>query len=71
MRDGLGIHLFAYHPLYLPLTRLSILPFDTTNPSISPDGTRLAYSSRQNGYWDLFILDLATGIQTRVTDTPE
>ena len=71
MRDGLAIHLFAYHPLYLPLTRLPDLPFDTTNPSVSPDGTHLAYSSRQNGYWDLFILDLATGIQTRVTDTPE
>ena len=29
------------------------------------------YSSRQNGYWDLYILDLETGEQTRLTDTPE
>ncbi len=40
-------------------------------PSFSPDGARLAFSSRQNGYWDLYILDLETGEQTRLTDTPE
>ncbi len=71
MRDGLNIHLFAYHPLYLPLTRLTNTPWDEMTPALSPDGTRLAYSARQNGYWDLFILDLSSGNITRVTDTPE
>jgi TolB protein len=71
MRDGLFIHLFAYHPIYLPLTRLTNNPWDDITPSLSPDGTRLAYASRQNGYWDLYILDLSTGQTSRVTDTPE
>lgn len=71
MRDGANIHLFAYHPLYLPLTRLTDQPWDDISPAVSPDGTRLAYSSRQNGYWDLYILDLVSGKQERVTDTPE
>jgi len=71
MRDGQFIHLFAYHPLYLPLSRLTNNPWDDMTPSLSPDGMRLAYSSRQNGYWDLYMLDLATGKKTRLTDTPE
>ncbi len=71
MRDGSNIHLFAYHPLYLPLTRLTNQPWDDITPSLSPDGTRLAFASRQNGYWDLYVLDLASGQTTRLTDTPE
>ena len=61
MSDGQNRHLFAYHPQYFPLTRLTNGPWDDINPVVSPDGTQIAYSSRQNGYWDLFLLDLATG----------
>lgn len=71
MRDGPFIHLYAYHPLFLPFSRLTNNPWDDVTPALSPDGTRLAYSSRQNGYWDLYILDLSSGKKTRVTDTPE
>lgn len=71
MRDGHFSHLFAYHPLYLPLTRLTNHPWDDRSPSISPDGSKLAYQSRENGYWDLFVLDLTSGEKTRLTDTPE
>lgn len=71
MRDGPFIHLYAYHPLYLPFSRLTNNPWDDITPALSPDGTRLAYSSRQNGYWDLYILDLTNGKKTRLTDTPE
>ena len=71
IRDGSFSHLFAYHPLYLPLTRLTNTPWDDASPALSPDGKRLAYSSRQNGYWDLYALDLETGQKTRLTDTPE
>lgn len=71
MRDGSFTHLFAYHPLYLPLTRLTNNPWDDITPSLSPDGVRLAYASRQNGYWDLYVLDLVSGQTTRLTDTPE
>lgn len=71
VRDGNTIHLFAYHPVFLPLTRISDHPWDDVSPSISPDGTRLAYSSRRNGRWDLYVLDLTSGTEEQLTDTPE
>lgn len=73
MPDGLYTHLFAFHPTGRSgrFTRLTNSPWDDIHPALSPDGTRLAYSSRQNGYWDLYILDLTTGAQVRITDTAE
>jgi TolB protein len=71
MRDGAHLHLFAYHPSLLPLTRLTNDPWDEMQPALSPDGNRLAYTSRENGYWDLYILDLRTGEKQRITDTLE
>lgn len=71
MRDGSNIHLFAYHPLYLSLTRLTNQPWDDMMPSISPDGTQVAYASNQSGFWDLYLLDLVSGEQQRLTATPE
>ncbi len=70
LTDGLYTHLFAYHPQYLPLVRLTDTPWEDADPAISPDGRTLAYASRQNGYWDIYLLDLATGSQQRVTDSP-
>lgn len=70
MSDGEYQHLFVYHPLYFPLTRLSAPEWDEADPALSPDGTRLAYRSRRNGYWNLYILDLTTGSLTQITDTP-
>jgi TolB protein len=71
LRDGDAVHLFAFHPDLLSLTRITHTSWDEIQPSLSPDGTLLAYSSRQNGYWDLFTLDLQTGKATRITDTPD
>jgi TolB protein len=70
MSDGVNHHLFAYHPQYLPFTRLTNGAWDDIDPAISPDGSQVAFASRQNGYYDLFVLDLATGRQSRLTDTP-
>ena len=39
--------------------------------NISPEGTKIAYSAKKNGYWDIYILDLATGQETRITNSPE
>ncbi len=69
--DGVNTHLFAYHPQYLPLTRLTDSPWDDVHPALSPNADRLAYASHQNGYWDIYLLDLKDGKQTRLTDTPE
>ena len=70
MSDGANIHLFAYHPQFLAMTRLTNNPWDDIHPVVSPDGKKIAYSSRQNGYWDLYLFDLATGKSSRLTDTP-
>lgn len=36
----------------------------------SPDGTHIAYTRNQNGNADLYLLELATGHSTRLTDHP-
>ena len=71
MRDGIYFHLFAYHPLYLPLTRLTAGSWDDTSPAISPDGKKIAYASRRNGYWDIYILNIETNQTAQFTDTPD
>ena len=71
MRDGLFVHLFAFHPDMLSLTRLTEGSWDEIQPAISPDGARLAYSSNQSGYWDLYIRDFETGETQQVTNSPD
>lgn len=63
-------HLFAYQALETPYTRLTSGPWDDTNPALSPDGRRLAFTSNRSGPWDIYLLDLQTGEVTRLTDTP-
>lgn len=71
LRDGNHANLFAYHPLYLPLTRITDDPWDNLAPAVSPDAARVAFSSRRNGYWNLYVLDLLSGRLEQITDTPE
>ncbi len=63
--------LFIYSPLSLTLTRLTAGKWDDITASLSPDGERVAFASRRNGYWDLYLLELGTGDLTRLTDTLE
>lgn len=70
LTEGNAIHLFAYSST-LPLTRLTADSWDDITPAISPDGKRIAYASRRNGYWDLYLLTLADGTVSRLSDTPE
>lgn len=69
MADGPYKHLFAYHPVYLPLTRLTADAWDYDDPAISPDGSKIAYCANEFGRWDIFILDLLNGEKTRLTQT--
>ncbi|MBN2048735.1 MAG: PD40 domain-containing protein [Anaerolineaceae bacterium] len=70
MTDGQYQHLFVYHPQYLPLSRLTNGRWNDLHPSFSPDGTKIAYASNQNGQWDIYILDLVEYQLTQVTNTP-
>lgn len=67
--DGGFYHLFAYSPESLPLTRLTTNPWDDIAPALGPDGNWLACASRQNGYWDLYLLNLQDGGSLRLTDS--
>ncbi len=71
MQDGAHSHLFAYNPRFLPLTRLTAGAWDDATPAVSPDGTRVAFASRQSGYWDIWMLDLNAGSLTQLTSTPD
>jgi len=76
LNEGGNSHLFAYQPegsgagQPLPLTRLTYGPWDDITPAISPDGQSVAFSSNRTGYWDLYLLNLANGGISRLTDTP-
>lgn len=71
MRDGAYDHLFVYHPQFLPLTRVTNSPWDDITPSVSPDGSQIAFSSRKDGFWNLYKLDLPSGIIAPLTNTPQ
>jgi TolB protein len=73
--EGGNSHLFAYQPEEsgagqpMTLTRLTYGPWDDITPAISPDGQTVAFASNRSGYWDLYLMDLASGGITRLTDT--
>jgi TolB protein len=49
--------------------RLSTDPSDTA-PSWSPDGSQVAFISARPGNWELYLVDVATGQETRLTNHP-
>ncbi|MEN6524192.1 MAG: hypothetical protein ABFD14_10770 [Anaerolineaceae bacterium] len=69
MVDGNYFHLFAYHPVYLSLTRLTNDAWDDCYPALSPDGTQLAFASNRDGAWDIYILNLSNNAITRLTNS--
>ena len=67
--DGYA-HLFIYIPDKLPITRITSGAWDDITPAVSPDGTKIAFASNRKGFWDLYLLDLASAETTQLTDTP-
>lgn len=47
--------------------RLTNTPVDDRDAVWSPDGTRIAFASRRDGNWDLYVLHITTGSITRLT----
>jgi TolB protein len=77
IQDGVDSHLFAYQPLAdgegtaLPLTRLTVGPWDDITPVYNPNQDSLAFASNRGGQWDLHSLDFDRGKVTQITDTSE
>lgn len=71
MDDNGYSHLFAYVPSHLTPVRLTNGQWDDLSPATNRDGTKVVFASNRNAYWDLYVLNLATGQTTRITDTPE
>ncbi len=48
------------------------LTFDArdTSPAWSPGGESVVYLHRQHDHWEIYVVDVASGQQTRLTDTP-
>ena len=49
--------------------QLTAAPLDTS-PVWSPDGEQVVYVHRQHDHWEIYVVDVTTGQQTRLTDTP-
>lgn len=69
--DGLYRHLFILQPGSASFLRLTDSPWDDIHPAVNPDGTKIAYSSRKTGFWDIYILDLKSSTISQITNSPE
>lgn len=69
LNEGEYAHLFAYSPTDQPLMRLTDGPWSDIDPTLSPDGTKIAFASNRSGYWDLYLLEIESGETTRLTNT--
>ena len=69
LAEGAHTHLFAYSPIDQPMLRLSYGEWDDISPALSPDGEKIAFASNRSGYWDIYLLEIESGITTQITDT--
>jgi TolB protein len=67
MNDGKYDHLFAYHPVNLPLTRITTGNYDHADPAVSPNGKSIAYCANPDGKWEVYVLDLLSGLQVQMS----
>jgi TolB protein len=70
MWAGAQQDLFAVRPGQPGAQRLTDSPYDDQHPAWSPDGQRIAFSSRRDGNWDLYVLYVPTGELIRLTHDP-
>lgn len=49
-------------------SQLTRVPGDEITPALSPDGRRIAFASDRDGDFEIYSLEVATGIWTQITD---
>ncbi len=59
--------LFSYQLIGQPFTRLTFGEWDDVSPAISTSNGLVAFASNRSGHWDLYVLELATGITSQLT----
>lgn len=64
-------HLFTYNPESMSYTRLTLGEFNDIDPALSPDGSKLAFSSDRKDQFDIYILDLITGETSSISNDIE
>ncbi len=70
MEENGYAHFFLYTPEGQPILRLTTGDWNDIAPALSPDGTQAAFVSDRSGYWDIYILTLATGEIQQITNSP-
>lgn len=68
-RNGNFVQLFSLDLETAEFFNLAGHKWDDIHPEISPDGTKLAFSSNRNGYWDLYIFDPQENRLSQLTHT--
>ncbi len=53
-----------------PFTRLTRGAWDDIQPAANPATSQLAFASNRSGHWDLYLLDLQTGLTAQLSDDP-
>jgi TolB protein len=64
-------HLFITIPGEMELTRLTSGDWNDITPALSPDGSRIAFASNRDGFYDIYLLDLQSGGTQRLTETEQ
>ncbi len=66
-----GTSQIYFAPLDDPDSALQVTRLETAsaiNPAVSPDGSQLVYASNEDGDYELYIVELATGITRQLTN---
>ncbi|MEX1247790.1 MAG: hypothetical protein WEA61_04865 [Anaerolineales bacterium] len=68
MREQGYARLFWHRLVGEPFTRLTDGAWDDIQPAVNPDGNRLAFASNRAGHWDIYTLDLTSGVTREFSD---
>lgn len=68
-RDGGDHEIYSMNPDGSDQTRLTVSPGEDAHPSVSPDGSKIAFHSRRDGPLNIYVMDADGSNVTAVTDT--
>lgn len=59
-----------YQPAAAQFSGFSAGDWDDAQPAASPSGEQLVFSSNRSGNWDLYVMELSSGVTSRLSDDP-